>query len=189
MNKAISIEEFTTRAKELRSKAADAEREFLDFLVWGENQEFWRSSGFTYLGLLKHLSLVDPARYDAHKQMTARHGAAAAKVSINALVEAAKFKEPSAQREVLDQAAKWEDTNETPISPQSAATIGRDLRSRIAAVTTRNKGYAQLVSELEKAKRDVQRLEEENKNLRAEIAALKRQHKLDPAKKHTRAKA
>lgn len=188
MTRSISLEDFTAHAKELRGRLAEAEREFLDYLVWGESQNFWRNTGLTYLQLLDQLNLVKPARYDAHKRMTTQHGDAAAKVSVNALVEAAKFKEPAAQREILDQAAKWEETNETPISPQSAASIGRDLRSRIAATVTRNKSYNTVVAELETARREVERLTTENKNLRAEIAALKRQH-APAAKKTTRTKA
>ena len=184
--KMITIEEFAARAKELRGKVDVAEREFLDYLVWGETQTFWQETGYTYLELLKHLSIVDPARFDAYKKMTAQHGDAAL-VGVNALREAAKFTSADAQREVLDQAAKWEETNETPISSQSAETIGRDVRSRMAAITTRNKGYATIVAELETAKREVERLTIENKNLRTELSALKVRYKISKSPK-TKAK-
>src|SRR5262249_10792966 len=98
--KMVTLEQFSERAKELRSKVDVAEREFLDYLVWGETQTFWHETGYTYLELLKHLAIVDPARYDAYKRMTAQHGAAA-NVSVNALREAAKFSALDAQREVL----------------------------------------------------------------------------------------
>jgi len=181
----ITIEEFAVRAKELRSNVDAAEREFLNYLVWGESQTFWQETGYTYLELLKHLSIVEPARYDAYKKMTAQHGAAA-DVSVNALREAARFQTREAQREVLDQATQWEKTNETPISPQSAEKIARDVRSRMAAITTRNKGYASVVAELETARRDVERLTNENRNLRAELSALKVRYKVSKAPKAKR---
>jgi hypothetical protein len=168
----ITVEAFAARARELRAKVDGAEREFLEYLVWGEQQSFWRDTGFTYLEMLKHLSLVDPARYDAYKKMTEMHGKAA-NVGVNALREAARFPTKAAQREVLDQAATWEGTNAIPISEQSAGMIARDVRSRMAAVMTRNKGYATIVAELEAAKREIARLTTENQNLRVENRQLR----------------
>lgn len=170
----ITLEEFAARAKELRSKIDVAERAFLDYLMWAEEQTFWHDTGYTYLELLKHLSIVDPARYDAYKKMSQQHGAAA-KIGVNALREAARFSTKEAQREVIDQAAQWEKTNEQPISEQSAEKIARDVKSRMAAITTRNKGYASVVAELETAKRDLTRFKNENQNLRIENQQLRAQ--------------
>jgi hypothetical protein len=184
-----TLEEFVARAKLLRGKFDEAERELLDYLVWAEGQTFWREeTGHTdFVQVLEHFSLCKPSRYIAWRDQTAKHGTAARSVSVNALVEANKFTEPAVQRDLIDQAAKWEEANGTPISPQSAATIGRDQRSRQAALVTRGKSYATVTAELENARREIARLTEENKNLRAEMAALKRP--LAAKKPATRARA
>lgn len=177
MNGTITLEEFAKHAKELRSRYDQAERELMEYLMWAEGQDFWRAQFPVFADVIEYFSICKVSRFERFKAMTAGHGAAAADVSVNALMEAGKFEEPAAQREVLEQAAKWEETNETPISPQSAATIGRDLRARMAAMRTGNKSYQTVVSELETAKREIGRLTEENKNLRLEIADLKRQRR------------
>lgn len=191
-DKTITLEAFVARARELRAKIDVAERAFLDYLVWGETQTFWHDTGYvSYLELLKHLSLVDTARYDAYKKMIQQHGSAA-KVGVNALREAARFTTKEAQREVIDQAAAFEAVNEVPISEQSAEKITREVRSRMAAITTRNKGYASVVAELETAKREIDRLRIENQNLRIENRHLRseisaRKSRGDKTKKTRRA--
>jgi hypothetical protein len=170
----ITLEEFVARARDLRAKVDVAEREFLDYLVWGETQTFWQDTGYvSYLELLKHLSLVDAARYDAYKKMTEAHGAAAAKVSVTALRAAARFTSKEAQRELIDQATAFEDVNEVPISERTAQKYAGDIRERMAAISSRNKSYASVVAELETAKREIGRLKIENQNLRTENQNLR----------------
>jgi hypothetical protein len=175
----MNIETFIRKAKQLRAHADEAERNFLLFLVSGEaDRDMWQSSGsITFDSFLKSTGLCEPSRYRNFRAANEVAPKLVASVGAHAAVQAGSFKTPRAVREVLEQSKIWEATNGVTISEQSAEKIAGEVRTRIATHSTGNRSYAVLVADLERVSLERNRLIEENKNLRAEIAALKAQNR------------
>lgn len=171
----MNIETFIARALELRSAADEAEREFLEFLYEGEHTDgLWQASGLTFGEFIERNNLCKAITYARFKRI--RDGlpeAMTTGVGTNALIAAGAFSDPTAQREVLDEAKKWEQTNAVSISRQSAERISRDVKVRHAAARSNHRGYSEIVAENERLREEVQRLREENVALRAELRTKK----------------
>jgi len=170
------METFIAHARELRAAVDSAEREFLLFLVGGEQQpEMWQSSGsVTYDGFLKATGLCCPARYrnfvaslESAPELTREVGAAAA-------VQAGKL-QASDRVELLEEAKSWEETNGTTISEQSARSLAARIRDRGAVRRSGHISYSTLSVRLAHAHATIDKLKQELELERIEKRSLQAQ--------------
>jgi len=183
ITKQTTFEEFSIEARRLRSLADEAEADFLSYLYEAEQvPSLWKGTGYTFVQFLDNTNLCKATRYLNYK--TAREGLGVrgiTGVGVHAVVAAGRFQDPAKQREVVEEARAWEETNGTTISEQSASRIGRDLRSRQLGARLGHKSYATVAKELDAAREEIDRLRAENMALREEIAQLRKDTASEPA--------
>lgn len=186
----MTSREFILKAQSLRTKAKDAEREFLVFLVSGESDEvMWRALAPTYDGFLKQTNLVDPARYRNFRASLERAPEMVAEVGVEASIAAGSLKSTAAVREALSEARVCEETNGTSISEQTARAIVNKLKERTAVRSAGHKSYPALLSELERVTADRDRWREKAEAYKAEVASLKASARPKVSDKRARAHA
>jgi len=168
--------EFIAEAKALRAAADEAEERYLEFLYQMESKpEIWRDGGRSYIEVLEHDVGCAAIRYARYKRVREALGIEALRgAGVHGIIAAGALRTQTAQRELLDRARHFQETNGTPPSERSAQDLLREQKLREAVVTTRNSSYAVLVEQCEKLRARVKELESQNAALRAEIRTLKK---------------
>lgn len=173
----LTYEEFIAHALELRSRIADAEREFLEWLLLAETQarHLWEGSGKTFQQWLEGENLCKGSRYDAYKRVRNTLGSEAVKsVGIEGIMAAGrKGSTPEMQREVIAQSKEFERTNQTAISEQTAGDFAREVRARMAGRRS-SKSYATLLRDFERAEKEIERFKVKVVALEAELRKWKK---------------
>lgn len=171
----MTPEEFIAEAKRLRSLADHAEIDFLEFLYEAEAQpNLWEGAGLDFASFVERQNLCKAIRYLAYRRVREAHGLTAVRgVGVHALIAAAKLKAPEQQRAALDECRRWEATNDTVISEQSAERIIRDVRVRDAGIEMKHKSYTTLAEENKRLRAENEELKQTCQLLRAELKSLK----------------
>lgn len=174
----MSFEEWLNEVKRLRSLSAAAEADFLSLVQWGEDKWDtdvpWRAGGgyANFSDLLAQTNLVDPKRYTKFKDAVGIFGLDKVRANgVEPMTDLLKIPEEAVSKEdptilardaVLQGYEAFSERNNTAISPRTAKAEQR-------------RHYEPPVRHRTPAEVKIQALEEDNKNLRKQLAAANRE--------------